>query len=302
MSARQAGGRRLARSSSWRSSRRPWRCWASWRPPAPPRRKGPSRSTSRTGRRCVASTTPHEASRASLPAGRATSRGAIRAPCRTTSSRRPGHGSTTSGRWPASPPTSSSRAENNAKAQAAALMMSAQGDLEPQPAPHLEVLDAAGRGRARANLTIGSTGPVGHRPADEGRLSPRSWATAGRSSTPRTSRWDPAASPTTRAATRPRRSTWRTTRPRSTDPHGTGSWPGRRPGSCPIRSVYRGWSFVLRGADFANATVTMTRNGDPVDATVTSRADWAGPGLVWLAGGLTQARRGHVPRTTTRSR
>ena len=64
------------------------------------------------------------------------------------------------------------------------------------------------------------------------------------------------------------------------------AWPP--PGFVPYQTVYGGWSFVLRGADFANATVTMSRNGAPVGAIITSRANWAGPGLIWLADGLTQ--------------
>ena len=64
------------------------------------------------------------------------------------------------------------------------------------------------------------------------------------------------------------------------------AWPP--PGFVPYQTVYPAWSFVLRGGDFANATVSMTRNGAPVPTTISTRADWAGPGLVWLADGLAQ--------------
>ena len=57
------------------------------------------------------------------------------------------------------------------------------------------------------------------------------------------------------------------------------AWPPS--GFVPYQVVYPLWSFVLRGGDFSNSTVTMTRNGAPIGSTITSRTDFAGPGIVW---------------------
>ena len=63
------------------------------------------------------------------------------------------------------------------------------------------------------------------------------------------------------------------------------AWPPK--GFVPYQTVYPRWSFVLRGGDFTNATVRMQRpNGAAMPAAIESRADFAGPGIVWLANNL----------------
>jgi len=178
-------------------------------------------------------------------------------------------------------------AQNNATAQAAALMMSAQNDLSHDPPPSWRCWTQQGADGASANLTLGSTGPpaidqlikdgsaleLGHRrnllnpqhlamgsgsiPANPGGAASEAQYMEGNPST----------------VQRPARD-------------GFVAWPP--PGFVPYQTVYPAWSFVLRGADFSGATVTMTRNGATVRAAISSRADWAGPGLVWLADGLAQ--------------
>ena len=191
-------------------------------------------------------------------------------------------------------------AENNATAQATALMMSAQGDTSHEPPPDWRCwTQQAARGAVGANLTIGSTGPaaidqlmkdttaveLGHR---RGILNPQHLA-MGSGSVP-----DHAGGSATEAqfmqdnpspVPRPARD-------------GFVAWPP--PGFVPYQTVYPAWSFVLRGADFANATVTMNRNGAAVPARITTRADFAGPGIVWLADGLAQ--NGTWPRPTADDR
>ncbi len=66
------------------------------------------------------------------------------------------------------------------------------------------------------------------------------------------------------------------------------AWPPK--GFVPVQNVYPLWSFVMRGADFANATVTMARpDGTAVPAAIQSRVSFAGPGIVWLANGLSNS-------------
>lgn len=176
---------------------------------------------------------------------------------------------------------------NNAEAQAAALIMSSQRALSHDPPPSWTCWTQLGRdGAARSNLTLGNTGPsaidalvrdgdlVGHRRT---MLNPQILS-MGSGSVPQTSAGDAAEAqlmvdnPSPPAPQRPARDEFV-------------AWPPR--GFVPYQIVYPRWSFVLRDADFTNATVTMRRpGGAAVPATITSRADFAGPGLVWLANSL----------------
>ena len=76
-------------------------------------------------------------------------------------------------------------------------------------------------------------------------------------------------------------------RPRRPSPRGDAyvAWPPK--GFVPYQTVYPRWSFTLRGGDFTNATVTMTRPGNvSVPATIIDRSTFAGPGIVWVANNL----------------
>lgn len=58
------------------------------------------------------------------------------------------------------------------------------------------------------------------------------------------------------------------------------AWPP--PGYVPYQVVYPRWSFAYAGADFANASVTMTRNGQPIGVTVSPVVNGFGENtLVW---------------------
>lgn len=170
-------------------------------------------------------------------------------------------------------------AENNAKAQQTALMMAAQGQLSHAPPTSWACWTAAGaEGAAKSNLSLGNTGPaaisalvrdgtdLGHRRTI---LNPQTIemgsgsipATATKSASEAqfmTDNRDPALRPVR---------------------DGFVAWPS--PGFVPSPVVYPLWHVSLRGATFANATVTMTRNGAPLGTRITNRSDFAGPGLVW---------------------
>jgi len=62
-------------------------------------------------------------------------------------------------------------------------------------------------------------------------------------------------------------------------------WPP--PGFVPFQVVFPTWSFSLLGADFTNATVTMTSGGAPVQLTVVQLpAGFGDPGISWQPQGL----------------
>ncbi len=64
------------------------------------------------------------------------------------------------------------------------------------------------------------------------------------------------------------------------------AWPPA--GFSPYQIVHPRWSFALPNGDFSAATVTMSRAGVNLGAQIESRADWAGPGIVWIPGNITQ--------------
>ncbi len=57
------------------------------------------------------------------------------------------------------------------------------------------------------------------------------------------------------------------------------AWPP--PGYVPAQAVYARWSYVLLGADFTNAQVTVTGPDGPVSTSIQSRSDFMGPGIVF---------------------
>jgi uncharacterized protein YkwD len=180
--------------------------------------------------------------------------------------------------------------ENNAKAQATALMMSAPGaGLSHDPPMTWPCWTQLGRdGAAESNLALGNTGPaaidslmhdgekVGHR---RNMLDPRI-VTMGSGSVPQTD--------TTVASEAQLVLTPASAMPRPIRDEFI-AWPP--PGFVPFQTVYPLWSLLLRGADFANATVTMQReDGTAMPVNITHRNDnFGGPAIVWLANGLSEA-------------
>ena len=168
---------------------------------------------------------------------------------------------------------------NNAMAQQTALIMSARGELSHDPPNSWPCWTQAGRdGAAASNLSLGNTGPpaidalmhdgseVGHRRT---MLNPRMQSMGSGSVT--TSAGGAAAEaqlmvidPTD--AAHPQRDPWV-------------AWPPA--GFVPYQTVYPLWNFSMANADFANATVTMTLDGVTVPSRITTRVDFAGPGIVW---------------------
>lgn len=58
------------------------------------------------------------------------------------------------------------------------------------------------------------------------------------------------------------------------------AWPP--PGYVPADVVYDRWSYVLPGANFANAQVTVTGPSGAIPTTIDSRVDWMGAGIVFV--------------------
>lgn len=192
-------------------------------------------------------------------------------------------------------------AENNAKAQATALIMSAQRALSHDPPMDWRCWTQLGRdGAATSNLSQGNAGPdaidalvkdgheLGHRRT---MLNPQILS-MGSGSVPATANGDAAEAqlmvdnPSPPADRRPARDEFV-------------AWPPK--GFVPYQVVYPLWSFVLRDADFANASVTMRRpDGTPVPVTITTRVDFAGPGVVWLVDGMSESCQGRPQPCTER--
>ncbi len=198
-------------------------------------------------------------------------------------------------------------AENNAKAQATALIMSAQRSLSHRP-PGPDPSNPPGQdpgppwrcwtqlgydGAGVSNLAGGNTGPtaidqlvedggeVGHRRT---MLNPQILS-MGSGSVPATADGFAAEAQlmvdNPSPEQRPARDAFV-------------AWPPK--GFVPSKVVFPRWSFVLRGGDFTNATVTMQRpDGSAVPAAIQTRTDFAGPGIVWLANNLVDGQKWPQP-------
>lgn len=180
-------------------------------------------------------------------------------------------------------------ADYSSKAQAAALMMSAQNDLSHAPGTSWACYTAAGaEGAGSSNLYLGVYGPsaisgyiydpgggnyfVGHRrwilyPQTKfmgtGDIPPMSGKAAANALWvfDSANMWGPR--PDTREA--------------------FVAWPP--PGYVPYQVVYPRWSFAYAGADFSGASVTMSKNGSPLSVTVSPVANGYGENtLVWEPG------------------
>lgn len=180
-----------------------------------------------------------------------------------------------------------------AKAQQAALMMSANGTLSHSPPSTWSCYTAAGAEAAQnSNLYLGRegpeaisgyirddgdhNGPVGHR---RWLLYPQT-KTMGTGDVPANGAWAANATWVIDEAT------YWNPRPATRDVFV--SWPPAGFVPCPV--VYPRWSFSLPGADLANADVAMTRNGVPIAVELEPVEDGYGENtLVWRPLGLVSA-------------
>lgn len=181
-------------------------------------------------------------------------------------------------------------AEYGAKAQQAALMMSANGSLSHYPPPTWLFYSAAGaEAAANSNLYLGDHGPASvdgymlDPGANNASVGHRRWVLypntrhmgtgdvpGGGGFWPANALWvlDPGQSPT-RPATREPWVQW--------PPHG----------HVPYSLVPGRWSFSYPGADFASATVSMTRDGAALPVTLEPVGNGAGDNtLAWIPQGM----------------
>ena len=194
--------------------------------------------------------------------------------------------------------TVAERTEYSELAQRAAMMMAAEGDLSHRPGPGWACHTASGSdAAARSNLLLGAVGAeavdgymrnqglinrsVGHRrlllhphlpeigagdiPGQNGRRP------ANALYIPEQNLWDP--------------------HPRVREPRGFVAWPP--PGYVPAGTVWNRWSFSRAGADFSEASVTVTNDFGSVPTEVLTRnSSFAGarnvpdPSIVWNIPGL----------------
>lgn len=178
----------------------------------------------------------------------------------------------------------------NAKAEQAALMMSANGQLSHSPPTSWQCYTPDGAAAAgKSNLALGyygvsvidgymqdpgnGNGPVGH----------RRWLLY-----PQTQQMG-AGDVTGGGSYRPTNALWiidshySNLRPATRDVYV--AWPP--PGYVPYPVVYPRWSFSYPRADFSAATVSLTRNGQTVDVTKETVANGYGENtLVWAINGM----------------
>ena len=177
-------------------------------------------------------------------------------------------------------------ADYNSKAQAAALMMSAEGALSHSPDPGWACYTAAGsEGAGSSNLYLGVYGPsaisgyindpgggnyfVGHR---RWILYPQSKNLGTGDISP-----SPGNSPANALWVFDTANMWE---PRPDTREAYVAWPP--PGYVPYQVIYSRWSFAYDDADFSGATITMSKNGSPLSLTVNTVVNGYGENtLVW---------------------
>lgn len=177
-------------------------------------------------------------------------------------------------------------AEYNSKAQAAALMMSAEGALSHSPGTGWACYTANGaEGAGSSNLYLGVYGPAaisgyiydpgsGNYPVGHRRwiLYPQT-KFMGTGDIPPSSGYSPANALWVFDSA----NMWG---PRPDTRESFVAWPP--PGYVPYQVVYPRWSFSYAGADFSGSTVTMSKNGSPLSLTVSSVVNGFGENtLVW---------------------
>jgi hypothetical protein len=188
------------------------------------------------------------------------------------------------------PATMTLRADWSAKDQQAALMMSANNALNHTPPPSWTFYTADGAEAAgKSNIAIGSAGPdaITLYMADHGTsnaaVGHRRWLLY-----PQTKETGTGDVPGNSSGLLEANATWvitsdfGTTRPATR----TTAVPYPPAGYVPYTLVWPRWSFSYPDANFSNATVTMTRNGQPVAAAAEPLSSGAGePTLVWVYDG-----------------
>jgi hypothetical protein len=188
------------------------------------------------------------------------------------------------------PATMTLRADWSAKDQQAALMMSANNALNHTPPPSWTFYTADGAEAAgKSNIAIGSAGPdaITLYMADHGTsnaaVGHRRWLLY-----PQTKETGTGDVPGNSSGLLEANATWvitsdfGTTRPATR----TTAVPYPPAGYVPYTLVWPRWSFSYPDANFSNATVTMTRNGQSISAVAEPLSAGAGePTLVWVYDG-----------------
>lgn len=179
----------------------------------------------------------------------------------------------------------------NLKAQAAALMMSANRQLNHEPPTSWTCYSELGRDGAASNLNMGSTGPKsidsfiqdgGSNNAETGH---RRWILLPHQLTMGSGHIPGASSTDWQGMTAALwvHDTKAPERPATRDEFV--SWPPK--GFVPYQVVYPRWSFALSDADFAAATVTVQRAGQNVPVAIESRSGGFGDrAIVFIPNGL----------------
>lgn len=172
------------------------------------------------------------------------------------------------------------------KAQQAALMMSAQGQLSHEPPTNWACYTSEGAEAAgNSNLSLGNAGPdaVYSQVRDQGGsnypVGHRRWILY-----PQTERMGAGSIPGGNGAWAAN-ALWvfddKTWEPRPSVRDTFVAWPP--PGYAPYQTVYPRWSFSLKDADFSSATVSMTKGGQSIGVTQEPLDDRFGENtLVWL--------------------
>lgn len=173
----------------------------------------------------------------------------------------------------------------SAKAQQAALMMSANNKLDHNPPSSWILYSSDGaQAASQSNLALGMYGPgaIAGYMMDSGSnnaaVGHRRWLLYPQTRTMGTGDIPPSGSFLAANATWVMDGNYGTARPATRQPYV--AWPPA--GYVPHQVVFPRWSFSLPGADFSSASVTMTRAGAPVPLTLEPLQQGAGePTLVW---------------------
>ncbi|MCF3648885.1 CAP domain-containing protein [Synoicihabitans lomoniglobus] len=186
----------------------------------------------------------------------------------------------------------SMNAQYSAKAQQAALMMSANSALSHNPPSSWTHFTTEGAEAAGAsNLGIGTFGPEtmdgymrDHGPGNT-QVGHRRWILYPQTREMGTGDVE------TQGSFAPANALWvqdsRTFDARPTTRDNFVAWPPK--GNVPYQLVWPRWSFSLNNADFSAATVSMTRDGSPISTTIDAATGGGGapePTLIWRYDGL----------------
>ncbi len=191
------------------------------------------------------------------------------------------------------------------KDQKAALMMSANNALDHYPPDTWSCYSAEGaEGAGNSNLALGASGwdsislYVKDPGSNNGAAGHRRWILYPQTQQMGTGDIPPAGGSAANALWVFDDNIWN---PRSATREEYVAWPP--PGYVPYQVVYPRWSFAYAGADFSQATVTMTNNQQPVSTVLETIYDGYGENtLVWIPAGLTSWDAWPQPAADTRYR